>query len=545
MPLRRALSLFAVAALTACGERGREPAPAVEREPPRATRGYVVVSIDTLRADRLGCYGYGAATSPFLDALAARATLFEEAYAQYPSTLVSHLSMFTGLHPREHGVLPPQAVLAATIETFPEVFQRAGFRTAGYTEGGYMSGRYGFRRGFDDFLARDKAGERHPERTFARGVRFLEGLAAEDRFLLFLHTYAVHAPYDAPERYQRMFWQGEPPPGAFPPGARALAEVEAEGRLLPPDVVRWLSARYDAGIRETDDLLRAFFDDLERLGLAADTTVLITADHGEEFFEHGRLQHSQLYREVLRVPLLVVHPDQRQAARRREVVELVDLAPTLYALARLRPAAAVSGASFAGMLGSSGTTAEGTAFADGPAAERALYRGAEAGVESLLVFDPPADDWASRELVFDAAAGELAFEARAWGEPRRLVVAAGEGAAAEVSLAADRWTPVRVQLPVAGRVRLAVDGCAMEGSPKRLYHCRGFQVRGIRPARVELYDLASDPAQRADLSRRRPDAMRALLRELLAFTPAARAAPVEGAPDPALEESLRALGYLQ
>ena len=96
---------------------------------PRATRGYVLISIDTLRADHLGLYGYPRPTSPFLDSLARRATVFEEAYAQFPSTLVSHMSMLTGLYPREHGVFPPNAVLSPKVEMLAEVFQRAGFRT--------------------------------------------------------------------------------------------------------------------------------------------------------------------------------------------------------------------------------------------------------------------------------------------------------------------------------------------------------------------------------------------------------------------------------
>ena len=81
----------------------------------------ILISLDTLRADHLGCYGYPRPTSPFLDSLARRATLFEEAYAPFPSTLVSHMSMFTGRHPREHGVFPPNAVLHPDVETFPEV----------------------------------------------------------------------------------------------------------------------------------------------------------------------------------------------------------------------------------------------------------------------------------------------------------------------------------------------------------------------------------------------------------------------------------------
>src|ERR1700760_1606082 len=135
-----------------CEEELRQPE-GEARPAPRATRGYILISIDTLRADHLGLYGYPRPTSPFLDSLARRATVFEEAYSQFPSTLVSHMSMLTGLYPREHGVLQPDAVLSPKVETLPEVFQRNGFHTAGFTEGGYVSGRYGFRRGFDLFAS--------------------------------------------------------------------------------------------------------------------------------------------------------------------------------------------------------------------------------------------------------------------------------------------------------------------------------------------------------------------------------------------------------
>ena len=107
-------------ALLALGCGGRADAPETGKPPvPRATRGYILISIDTLRADHLGCYGYPRPTSPFLNSLAGRATLFEEAYAQFPSTLVSHMSMLTGLYPREHGVLAPDSVLSPKVEILP------------------------------------------------------------------------------------------------------------------------------------------------------------------------------------------------------------------------------------------------------------------------------------------------------------------------------------------------------------------------------------------------------------------------------------------
>lgn len=352
----------------------------------RATRGYIVISIDTLRADHLGCYGYGRPTSPFLDSLAKRGTLFEEAYAQFPSTLVSHMSMFTGLHPREHGVFPPNAVLSPRVEMFPEVFQRHGFRTAGFTEGGFMSGRFGFRRGFDEFHARDRNRNRPLAGTFGRGVDFLKSLERDDRFLLFLHTYAVHAPYDAPDRYQRLFWQGPPPPGSIPATGPALTRQNASGEPLPQAVVDWLAAQYDAGIRQTDEVIQRFFGELERLGLADDVTVIITADHGEELQDHGRFNHTQLYREVLRVPLILLHPDKREAVRHAGVVQLVDLAPTLYELARLKPNGQPTGTSLARLLGHPSPPRPGKAFAENLGDERALYKGEREKLESLLLF---------------------------------------------------------------------------------------------------------------------------------------------------------------
>ena len=114
----------------------RDSSPAEHpRLPP--TRGYILISIDTLGADHLGCYGYPKPTSPFLDELASRSVLFENNVAQFTNTLTSHMSIFTSLYPEEHDVYPRYGVLSEEIETLPETFQKSGFRTAGFTGGGY------------------------------------------------------------------------------------------------------------------------------------------------------------------------------------------------------------------------------------------------------------------------------------------------------------------------------------------------------------------------------------------------------------------------
>ena len=551
-PVRSLVAILMLAlAVLGCGKADAPGQDArLATQIPRATRGYVLISIDTLRADHLGCYGYPKPTSPFLDSLAKRATLFEEAYAQYPSTLVSHMSMLTGLHPREHGVYPPNSVLSDEIEILPEVFQRAGFRTGAFTEGGFLRARYGFRRGFDVFSAQDRQGSRKIKATFTRAVRFLEGLKPEDRFFVFVHTYAVHTPYDAPPRYREPFWSGAEPPNAIPATGPGLTRHNATGELLEQPVVDWLTALYDAGIRQTDEVVRDFFADLERLGLADDVTVIVTSDHGEELQDHGKLSHTRLYRETLRVPLMVIHPEQRSAVRHGGVVQLLDLPSTLYDLARLKPNGRNSGTSRAGLLGVEAEPIPDTAWAEVAGGERAVYRGENQSLESLLLFDPSLDDWIARRVSFDVAGGDLSFQARSFEVPRRLAVRQGGRVLGETGLTPE-WTrvgPARLQGP--GRVELEADGCVME-EPEHThggqgeYKCRGFQVRGVRLSRVELYDVSKDPGQRRDLSREKSRSTRVLLRDLLAFKPKAVAAASAPPLDPETEKNLRALGYLQ
>jgi arylsulfatase A-like enzyme len=313
------------------------------------TRGYLLISIDTLRADHLGCYGYGRDTSPFLDSLARRGVLFENAFVQLPGTLPSHMSIFTGLYPGEHGVYPPAGVLSPEIETLPEAFQRSGFRTAGHTEGGYVHGGYGFARGFDEFSHEALQVETDVERTTARGLDFLRRLEGGDRFFLFLHTYVVHDPYFPPAEYRDRFWP-QPAPDAFAATGPNLAAFNRGRTTMTPEALEFYRASYDASIRYADDVFKSFFAELSRLGLDRDLTVVLTSDHGEEFREHGKMVHEQIYRETLHVPLIVLHPGIDAARRAAAVVQSIDIAPTLYELAGIRPGNRISGQSLVPLL---------------------------------------------------------------------------------------------------------------------------------------------------------------------------------------------------
>jgi arylsulfatase A-like enzyme len=529
---------------------------------PRSHGRFILISLDTLRADHLGAYGYHRPTSPFIDFLAARSTLFENAVVQLPGTLPSHMSIFTGLYPGEHAVYPG-AALSPRIPTLPEVFRAHRFRTGGHVEGGYVKGSYGFARGFEEWTDADPMQEQQgrlvksPEsvkRTFAAGLDFLKRMQGSDAFFLFLHTYSIHDPYDPPEPYRSRFWKGEPPRGAFPPDGPELAAFNGGGRTLAPEGLEYYTSLYDAQINYTDDVLRQFFAGLEELGIADSVTVVLTSDHGEEFAEHGKLAHEQVYHESLHVPLLIRLPGQSAARRVSTLVQSIDIAPTLYELASIPPGGrpAMSGRSLAPLL--QGQAADGVedayaeAFVTG---DRAFYRQTREGLFQFVRREPRrAEDhvWVSRSTSFDAFGSTLAFAVQSYHKARPLLVSVdGQLVHTEQMDTAERW--LRVALPAGGgkrSVELTAPSCDVpaslgeSGDPR----CLSFLLKGVTPSRAELYDLSRDAASQRDLSGER-SALAADLAARLGALRFKRVADPGRAPiDPVQEQRLRALGYV-
>lgn len=551
------------AAAVGCGGPAVAPAPApVPPQPPqagfepRATRGYILISIDALRADHLGPYGYPKPTSPFLDELARRATVFDHAFAQVPSTLPSHMSMFTGLYPAEHGVFPPSAVLAPEVRTLPEILLHAGFRTAGHTEGGYVQGGYGFARGFQEWTDTPYTDDTDVERTFGRGTAFLETVRPEERFFLFLHTYAVHDPYWPPEKYRRMFWPGPPPPGAGEPSGPHFAAINNGLAETTPEAVEYFEALYDASIRYVDDVLRQFFADLEASGLAADTTVILTSDHGEEFLEHGKLVHTQIYPECLHIPLIVVHPAQAQGTRIGQLAQTIDFAPTIYDLASLTPPAGLSGRSLTPQLRSPERALSGEAYSEVKVLRfdgQALFAERDGKLlQATLASAVMESDghWVSKETHFDALPPALEFRAVAFHQPREIAALVDGKPATTLQLETD-WRSFRLELPGGARkhlVTLTTPGCDTPlalgvGNDGR---CLSFKLYGPPLERRELFDLTADPEAKRDLSIERADLLRELLARLSSgYTHQLRTAPADQALTDEQVKHLRALGYLQ
>ncbi|MEE9608922.1 MAG: sulfatase [Myxococcota bacterium] len=349
--------------------------PTIYTERPRtaADVNVILLSVDTLRADHLPSYGYPLDTAPFLDEkLAAEGTLFEAFVAAATTTGPAHMSMFASLPPSAHGIGTVSASLPPRAVTLAEALRAVGFETAAVTEDGPLNARQ-FRRGFDSF-AENKSPRVHSptgqvDLTFERARHWLER-HKHKRFFLFLHTFQVHFPYAPPPEYEGLF----PDP--------------AEGREAHPDLPPERDPRlYAREIRYVDDQLRSFFDFLESEGLAGDTVLVFTSDHGDAFLEHGFWGHgAEVYSETTHVPLVFHGPGVARGRRVSVPVGHVDLAPTLLELAGVARPAAFTGRSFADLLRADGPV-------DGrppsPVYSEAWYRwGARPGGKPVRVAQP-------------------------------------------------------------------------------------------------------------------------------------------------------------
>ncbi|MDH5308081.1 MAG: sulfatase-like hydrolase/transferase, partial [Myxococcales bacterium] len=319
-----------------------EPASAVEAALPASDlQGAVLILLDTVRADHLSAYGYARPTSPVLEALAKRGVLFEQAISSAPWTLPAVAALLAGdvsarTYDAEHRQLEHSAV---------ESLVRAGYTTAAFTEGGFVSRHFGLDRGFLEFSEEEGAVQLlsgDERRGSGRGGSIQKTFAAagawlakhrDERFFLLVHTYEPHTPYT-----RRRFAQGLDP-GRF--GARfTLSDVRAlqSGEIEPtPAELRYIEALYDGGLFASDRQIGVLLEQMDRLGLADRTLVVVTSDHGEELGEHfpertGDHGHA-LHDSQVRVPLILANPRERYPLRRVAAqVRSIDVLPTVAAL---------------------------------------------------------------------------------------------------------------------------------------------------------------------------------------------------------------------
>ena len=319
--LRLACGPALAVGLAACG--GGPPGGTAEAPRPNI----VLYVVDTVRADRLGVYGYGKPTSPRLDTFAAGAVLFENAYAQSSWTRPAVASLFTGLLPPAHRTVGRRSVLPEDATTLAEILAVHGYEGMGLVRNPNVGRAFGFAQGFNRFRSED----RERDETMLDRVRLWldERQGAEGPFFLFLHAIDPHGPYDPAPEFEEMFEAGGAP--AHYRTVRYLLGLN-RGEVEPePETADALSRLYDAEVAQNDRAFGELLDELEDRGLVEDTAVIYLSDHGEEFAEHGRWEHGlSLYEEVLRVPLVMRLPGV-PARRVEEPAQHVDVLPTLLA----------------------------------------------------------------------------------------------------------------------------------------------------------------------------------------------------------------------
>jgi arylsulfatase len=323
----------------------------------------VFIDVDTLRADHLGCYGYAKPTSPAIDRLAAEGVLFERCYAPGIPTTPAHTTIYTGMHPLSHNIVSHGGAvdLNRKIPVFPERLQQAGYTTCAVDN--LFDMKPWLARGYEYYI---NPSHKHRVRLLvtceeinARAIPWLKAQAgAKEPFFLFVHYWEPHTPYLPPQKY-RQFYDGADP---FDPHIKSLEPIKQTpfwgmwgdtwfrklGPITDPDYVVSL---YDGEIRHVDDGIAELLAALDESGLADETLVLFTADHGEVMVRKGiYFDHHGLYEENIRVPLILRWPGQIPAGRRvDEFVQHMDFAPTLLGLAGASLPETVEGKDFSGL----------------------------------------------------------------------------------------------------------------------------------------------------------------------------------------------------
>jgi arylsulfatase A-like enzyme len=385
----------------------------------------LLISIDTLRADRLGLHGYERDTTPYLDELAAESVAFLDMYSNSPKTASSHMSLFTSLHPTVHKVRNQSArlglespSLAHNRLTLPQVLNRNGYWNACVAGGGNINPQMGFSRGFQKRFESALWDIRTiADRTLSRVD---EARQTDQPHFLFMHSYQVHGPYLPPREFEKRFaptprtvlgprvalyrnlpfkeqWKAmnRGPGGdeslAFWSGKEDFGEKEAS----------YLSDLYDGEVAFTDAELGRLIAELRERDALDDMILVILSDHGEEFFEHGQFEHDQLYREHLHVPCIIRLPGGHLGGTRVEgMVSLMDVMPTLLELLEIEGPATMQGRSLvsgmaAGRLESRPVLSERVMFPDDykaslrTDASSVTFHARDGGLEAFdLVGDP-------------------------------------------------------------------------------------------------------------------------------------------------------------
>lgn len=296
---------------------------------PKPPASLVVVTIDTLRADHLGCYGYFRRTSPNIDRFASGAVLFESVFAPAATTLPTHTSLFTGLSPFEHrvvanlGVSGKPFVWNPAMRTIAQLAKEAGFVTAAFVSAAPLKRHAGLSAGFDVYDQPLRA-QRRADQTLQVAARWL-ARTSERPIFLWVHFYDPHRPLDPPAEHAVFSANADLEGYLAERRVPAAAFMDQERFLAHEDI-----DRYDGEIRYVDDRFGALLLALRDTGLYENSVIVLTSDHGEGLNQHGWPGHGGTYAEQLHVPLVIRFPDPRRnrIGRVPGLLSTMDILPT-------------------------------------------------------------------------------------------------------------------------------------------------------------------------------------------------------------------------
>lgn len=315
------------------------PGPKGERPPLAAGNGLSVllITIDTLRADHMGSYGYRRATSPSIDDLARRGVTFEQAYTFWPKTRGSFVALMTGRRPSLSGYGKTHPLLLDFNETLAGVMQAAGYRTAALVDNPNVAASLGYAKGFDSYREtwEERALATEMDRTraiTAGGIDYLRAASPERPFLLWLHYVNPHTPYTPPPPFDAAFLDGAEAAGPRLPVVEGLhGGIPRQWSVAGRDRLGYYVAQYDGEIAAVDEQVGRVMEALWASAVRGRTVVVLTSDHGESlgehdyFFDHGE----NLFDPSLRIPLIVVLPGGRAGLRSEVFASTLDILPTV------------------------------------------------------------------------------------------------------------------------------------------------------------------------------------------------------------------------
>jgi len=344
--------------------------PAVPERNLEPAKNVVVVVIDTLRADKLRPFNpQTRVKTPAIDQFASDGAVFELAQAPENWTKPSVASILTGLHPQTHQQKTGDAALPSSAELLSEHLQGEGFATGGFIANGYVSDRFGFDQGWDDYtnyIREEKSTE--AKDVFDDAGNWIEA-HKDGRFFAYIQTIDPHVPYDPPGKYLQMY---DPSEYAGQIRPRMTGDLLEKAKRNPPQVVfdardkRQLEALHDGEITKHDHFFGAFLERLSALGLANDTLIVVTSDHGEEFDDHGSWGHGHsVYQELLHVPLMFRLPNRVPAGTKvGEAVSTLDISATVTDLLGVPAMAHNEGHALVGLMLGEAPSQPAVAFSD-------------------------------------------------------------------------------------------------------------------------------------------------------------------------------------